>query len=149
HPGERDGAGRWPLWTGVGRGLRLGSPAGFARPPQPSDETRDRPGRLAIAQGPDLPPELHAVRAPLPPALEHIRHVGPQDLAGPLGAAGTRGPGRPSNTEAATRPNSERCGGELFPFFILHWQYEPKMGENWPVGAQKLGKVAGSSGNRK
>ena len=36
---------------------------------------------------------------------------------------------------------------EFFPFYILHWQYEAKMGENSPVDTQKPGKVAGSSGN--
>src|SRR5262245_59084292 len=57
HPGERDGAGRWPLRAGVVRGLGLGGPAGFTRPAQSRNETRDRPGRLAIAQGPEFPPE--------------------------------------------------------------------------------------------
>jgi hypothetical protein len=38
------------------------------------------------------------------------------------------------------------AGGELFPFGILHWQSEQKMGENLPVDAPKPGKVAGSSG---
>jgi hypothetical protein len=38
---------------------------------------------------------------------------------------------------------------ELFPFYILHWQCEAKMGENSPVDTPKPGKVAGSSGNGK
>ena len=40
------------------------------------------------------------------------------------------------------------AGGELFPFGILHWQYEQKMGENLPVDAPKLGKVADSTFHR-
>src|SRR5438128_5765558 len=70
-------------------------PARFARPPPPGEKTRDSPGEVAIAQRPQLAPELHAVRAPLPPALDHVRRGGPQDLASPLRAAGPRGPGTP------------------------------------------------------
>jgi hypothetical protein len=33
---------------------------------------------------------------------------------------------------------------ELFPFYILHWQCEAKMGENSPVDTPKPGNVAGS-----
>ena len=69
--------------------------ARFARPPPPGEKTRDSPGEVAIAQRPQLAPELHAVRAPLPPALDHVRRGGPQDLASPLRAAGPRGPGTP------------------------------------------------------
>ena len=70
-------------------------PARSARPPPPGEKTRDSPGEVAIAQRPQLAPELHAVRAPLPPALDHVRRGGPQDLASPLRAAGPRGPGTP------------------------------------------------------
>src|SRR5262249_43178483 len=73
----------------------LGGPSRFTRPPQPGEKTCDSPGGVAIAQRPPLAPERHAVRAPLPPALDHVRRIGPQDLARPLRAAGTRGPGTP------------------------------------------------------
>src|SRR5215468_5701579 len=42
-----------------------------------------------------LAPELHAVRTPLPPTLDQIRHVRPQHLTGPLRTAWARGPGTP------------------------------------------------------
>ena len=58
-------------------------------------------------------------------------------------------PGRvwPSNTEAVARPIIVDVGeAELFPFYILHWQYEAKMGENSPVDTSKSRTVAGSNG---
>jgi hypothetical protein len=93
HPGEGDRTGRRALRAGIGRGLGLRRPARGARLPQPCDEARDGPCGVGIAEGACLAPELHTVRAPLPPALDQIRHIRPHHLARPLRTAGTRRPG--------------------------------------------------------
>ena len=73
-------------------GLR--GPAGFARPPPPRQDTGARPGRVSVTPRSHLAPALPALRRPLPASAASDTAYRAHALAGPLGAAGTRGVAR-------------------------------------------------------